>query len=333
MNCNNIINSIDKTFCELTNGYEINKEYFTNYLKFIYNDSNYYNFVTNDENNNINNNINNIYKLNIYNNTLETFNYFSNYFSNDFSNYFTNYFSNYYYNGYNFLFILALIFFYDNSLIFLFGFKARWFQLHCLVNLIISINIFPEFLNIATTNLTTNNDVYLTFDNTINSYNSSLYIIALHIYHIISFKNLTFYDYFHHILFVALGVFPCFLCLQSNQYVMAYIACAGLPGIIEYGTLALYKNEKISLLKQKQINSLLYIFFRYPLCVFGVTVNFINYKSNILKDNLFMTLYLNYLLFFNGSLFTFLTLESYFRLKYNIKKNSIIYSDKTIKSE
>ena len=69
------------------------------------------------------------------------------------------------------------------------------------------------------------------------------------------------------------------------------------------------------------------------LCVFGVTVNFINYKSNILGDNLFMTLYLNYLLFFNGSLFTFLTLESYFRLKYSIKKNSIIYSDKTNKSE
>jgi hypothetical protein len=117
---------------------------------------------------------------------------------------------------------------------------------------------------------------------------------------------------------------------------MAYIACAGIPGIFEYGTLSLYKNDKISLLTQKRINSYLYIFFRYPLCVFGVTINYINYNSKILKDNIFITLYLNFLLYLNGSLFTFLTLDSYIRLKNNEKiKNSagVIYSSKTIKCE
>jgi hypothetical protein len=316
MNCNNIINSIDKTFCELTNGYEINKEYFNTYLSFIYNDSNYYN----------QNNQNNENNQNIYFNTNIT-NFSNNILVQSF-----NYYSNSYYNTYSFLIIMFTIFFCDKLLVYLFGFRARWFQLHSIINSIITFNIFPEFLNISSQNITP----YSNFDINIVSYNSSFYIIALHLYHIISFKNLTFYDYFHHILFVVLGVVPSFLYLETNQYVMAYIACAGIPGIFEYGTLSLYKNDKISLLSQKRINSYLYIFFRYPLCVFGVTINYINYNSKILKDNIFITLYLNFLLYLNGSLFTFLTLDSYIRLKNNEKiKNSggIIYSNKTIKCE
>ena len=89
--------------------------------------------------------------------------------------------------------------------------------------------------------------------------------------------------------------------------------------------------------------------------MFGVTINYINYNSNILKDNLIYLNYINYnsnilnclliylnynkynLLFLNGSLFSFLTLESYFRIlnnrKNKEKSNSIIYSSKGIKCE
>lgn len=298
MKCSNILNIIDKTICEASNSFEINKLYIETYLNYIYNDSKYYCAIC------------------INNTLLQSFNYYSNY----------------YYNTYNFLSIMFLIFGYDILLIFLFGNKARWFQLHFLINIIISINIFPEFLIISSQNV----NPYSKFDINILSYNSSFYIIGLHLYHLISFKNLTFYDYFHHILFVALGVVPSFLYLETNQYVMAYIACSGIPGIIEYGTLSLYKNNKISLHMQKKINSYLYIYIRYPLCVYGVTINFINYISNSLKDNLFITLYLNFLLYLNGSLFTFLTLDSYIRLKNNektTKNQSVIYSNKTIKCE
>ena len=308
MNCNNILNSIDKIFCEATNGFQINKEYFESYLNYIYNDSKYYDVISK-------NSIHNIAYIDIVNNYKVS-----------------------YYNSYNFLYILFIIFCCDRCLVIIFGNISRWFQLHSLINLIISVNIYPEFLNISTTNIeNVNNTPYLNLTSLIKSYNSSFYIIALHLYHIISFKNLTYYDYFHHILFVLCGVVPCFFYLETNQYVMAYIACAGIPGIVEYGTLSLYKNEKITILTQKKINSYLYIFVRYPLCVFGVTINYINYNSNILKDNLILTLYLNFLLFFNGSLFTFLTLESYFRILNNKKNkensNGIIYSNKTIKCE
>lgn len=308
MNCTIILNSIDKIFCEATNGFQINKIYFETYLNYIYNDSKYYDVIT---------------KNNTHNITLiETFN-----------NYKVSY-----YNSYNFLYILFIIFCCDRCLVICFGKISRWFQLHSLINLIISVNIYPEFLNISTTHIgDVNNNPYLKLTPLIKSYNSSFYIIALHLYHIISFKNLTYYDYFHHILFVLCGVIPCFLYLETNQYVMAYIACSGIPGILEYGALSLYKNEKITLITQKKINSYLYIYFRYPLCLFGVTINYINYNSNILKDNLILTLYLNFLLFLNGSLFSFLTLESYFRIlnnrKNKEKSNSIIYSNKTIKCE
>lgn len=308
MNCNIILNSIDKIFCEASNGFQINKEYFNTYLSFIYNDSKYYDVITKNTTHNIT--------------LIET----------------VNNYKVFYYNSYNFLYILFIIFCCDRCLIITFGNKSRWFQLHSLINLIISVNIYPEFLNISTTHVEDiNNNPYLKLTPLIKSYNSSFYIIALHLYHIISFKNLTYYDYFHHILFVLGGVVPCFFYLETNQYVMAYIACAGLPGIIEYGTLSLYKNEKITLITQKKINSYLYIYFRYPLCLFGVTINYINYNSNILKDNLILTLYLNFLLFLNGSLFSFLTLESYFRIlnnrKNKEKSNSIIYSSKGIKCE
>jgi len=308
MNCTNILNSIDKIFCEATNGFQINKIYFETYLSYVYNDSTYYDVVYNNYTSNIT--------------LIETF-----------DNYKVSY-----YNSYNFLYILFIIFCCDRCLVICFGKISRWFQLHSLINLIISVNIYPEFLNIATRHIRdVNNNPYLKLTPLIKSYNSSFYIIALHLYHIISFKNLTYYDYFHHVLFVLCGVVPCFLYLETNQYVMAYIACAGFPGIIEYGTLSLYKNEKITLITQKKINSYLYIYFRYPLCLFGVTINYINYNSNILKDNLILTLYLNFLLFLNGSLFTFLTLESYFRILNNRKNksmsNGIIYSSKGIKCE
>ena len=222
-------------------------------------------------------------------------------------------------------YIILSIFFFDYNLMFLFGSKARWFQLHSLINLIVTINILPGLLNMINNPLINNN--------TINSNLSTYYILFLHIYHILIFKNLTFYDYFHHILFVGFGVLPTLLFAKSNFYYFAYIACGGIPGIIEYGTLSLLKNNIITLNNQKKINSLLYNYFRYPLCVFGVSYNFIAYKIGKIHENLFLVIYLNFLLYFNGALFNYLTLESYTRIKVKNENNHVIYSKKINKTE
>ena len=53
MNCTIILNSIDKIFCEATNGFHINKIYFESYLSYVYNDSSYYDVVYNNYTSNI----------------------------------------------------------------------------------------------------------------------------------------------------------------------------------------------------------------------------------------------------------------------------------------
>ena len=222
------------------------------------------------------------------------------------------------YNNYSFYYNLLLsiiaIFMIDYLLIFLFGSKGRWYQLHAFSNLLIVIYILPEIKNIIYYNYYNNNYI----ENNI----PSLFILVLHLYHVLAFKNLYLIDYIHHIFFVGFGLVPSMIFLKSNQSFLAFLPSMGIPGIIEYTTLTLYKNNYITLLKQKKLISFVYNYFRYPLCIFGLTFNYINYKNGYLIDNYYLTIYLNFLLFLNGSIFNYLTLNSYFNYKYN--KKSII---------
>ena len=117
---------------------------------------------------------------------------------------------------------------------------------------------------------------------------------------------------------ITIGVLPSILFLETNQYLLIYISCCGLPGLFEYFYLALYKNDYITLLDSKLMNIIIHNFIRYPLCISGSTFNLIAYKNGILKDNFFMTLYINFLLYINGSIYNYLTLNSYFIKKIKI---------------
>merc|ERR1711966_123468 len=115
--------------------------------------------------------------------------------------------------------------------IILFGYKGRWFQLHAFTNLLIVIIILPELKNIIFFN---NYNINIVENNI-----PSFYILILHIYHILTFKKLYIIDYFHHITFVGIGVIPNILFLKTNQCFLAYITSMGIPGVIEYTSLAL----------------------------------------------------------------------------------------------
>ena len=240
----------------------------------------------------------------------------------------------YYYNFiqiiYNSPFIYCILFTFicDSCLKILFGKNARWFQLHSLINAVVTKNIMYDVVKIY---LNPKNGFKL-LENHINSY----YILTLHVYHLLTFKNLTYIDYFHHILFVGLGVLPVIFYINSNQIYLGYIACNGIPGIIEYGTLALYKNNKITLYKQKCICSMLYIYLRLPLCIMGIVYNYLGYMYNYYSDNVYLTFYINTLLYFNGTFFTHLTLQSFYRVKYltSNEKNKEKYNlEKIIKQD
>ena len=242
---------------------------------------------------------------------------FDNFYDNINYNYY--HYKNTYSNTYDFTSIFLQIYMADKLLKIIFGSKARWFQLHAVFNIITSYNVLNSVFNIIKNPET---GYELCKDN----YNS-LIIICLHLYHLLVFKNLKFYDYFHHILFVCLGVCVDMKYVKYNQKNLAYVVASGIPGIIEYTTLSLYKNDKITLKNQKAINSYIYNFLRYPFCVFAVGMNYNGYINGYIKDNFYPTIYVNFLLFLNGAIFNYLTLESYFCYKMN---NKISYSQKKI---
>lgn len=194
----------------------------------------------------------------------------------------------------------------DMALCYIIGKRARWYQLHCLINTIVVIEIFPTII-----------DMIINMENgykNIENNNLSNYIIFLHIYHILTFKNLNKYDYFHHIIFVGLGIIPTLGYIKSSQIYFHKLACSGIPGIIEYGSLTLYKNNLISKYNQKLLNTILYTYIRLPLCIFGITMNYIAYINGYIEDNLIITIYINLLLYLNGTIFTQLTNYSYYKL-------------------
>ena len=194
----------------------------------------------------------------------------------------------------------------DKILCKLFNNNGRYFQLHSIINLYITIRI--------------SYDIFDFFIDPINSYkllnnnNNSYLILSLHIYHLFISNKLTIIEYIHHILFVGLGVLPTIFYIKTNQIYLGYIACCGIPGVIEYGTLALYKKNKLSLNTQKHIICYLYNYLRYPLALYGCFLNYISWKyNNVLNsENLYFSIYINILLFLNGSVFNQLYLKSYY---------------------
>tara|TARA_R110002072_G_scaffold244302_1_gene403636 strand:- start:6183 stop:6932 length:750 start_codon:yes stop_codon:yes gene_type:complete len=199
-----------------------------------------------------------------------------------------------------------IIFLSDKILCMFFGKKGRYYQLHSFINAIITYRILP--------------DIKKFYINPINAYRllntnlDSYLIVSLHIYHMIISRTLNFIEIIHHLLFVALGVVPVIFYINSNQIYLGYIACAGIPGIFEYGILTLFKNNLISSYNQKYYTVYLYNYFRYPLALYGCFFNLTMWRYNKIlnNDNLYLSIYINILLFINGSVFNQLTFKSFY---------------------
>ena len=188
----------------------------------------------------------------------------------------------------------------DVGLCMLYGKKARWFQLHAAVNFIILTFIFEDVCNLLINPL---NIRYL--DNPIEIY----YIVYLHLYHMLIFKN-TLMDYFHHIVFVLFGALPVYYFYNYNTIRLCTFVGCGLPGLIEYTTLSLVKNNKMSSLTQKSLISNIYNYFRYPLTIFSASAIYIanqNLYTNIPSNNI---LFVILMIFLNGSYFNKITIEN-----------------------
>jgi len=203
----------------------------------------------------------------------------------------------------------------DLILCLIFGTLSRWFQLHSVINAIIVSIIYKDIIELYINPL--NNKLV---DTKLDCY----YVIFLHIYHLFISKQLSFMDYFHHIIFIGFGCGPAFLTYNNNLMRLSLFASCGFTGAIEYFTLALVKHKKLNVLIQKKLNAYMYNYLRYPLSMYSIIATYIVYRQNpFLIDNLWLFTYINLMIFFNGSFYNKLTIENYIEYKL-IKMNTNI---------
>jgi len=179
----------------------------------------------------------------------------------------------------------------DLGLCLIYNKKARWFQLHAAVNFVILTIIYKDVFTLVVNPLKIR---YI--ENPIEIY----YIFYLHLYHMIIFKN-TLMDYFHHIVFVLFGALPVYYFYSYNIIRLSTFVGCGLPGLIEYTTLSLVKNEKMSSLTQKSLISNIYNYFRYPFTIFSASAIYIanqNQFTNIPSNHI---IFVMLMIFLNGS--------------------------------
>ena len=194
----------------------------------------------------------------------------------------------------------------------IFGNHSRWFQLHSAINAVIVLIIWNDVVAFFTNPLQNIHMLETRIDTN--------FVLFLHIYHFCIADDITFMDYFHHILFIGFGVIPTFFIGNCNIIRLAWLSSCGFPGIIEYLTLSLVKHKKLCHIKQKRITSYIYNYIRYPLTIYCPTLSYIAYCSNyLIKDNPYLIIYINLILFFNGAFYNKLTIENYI-----VHKNRIV---------
>ena len=204
------------------------------------------------------------------------------------------------YSTYSPIFIIPLL---DGILCFFFSKKARWFQLHCIVNLIVLSIINKDVYYLIIDPL--NNIYKLTNPLEVN------YVVYLHLYHFLFFKN-SYMDYFHHILFVLFGAIPIYYYYNLNLIrLITFVGC-GLPGVIEYFTLSLAKHNIITSLNQKKLISYVYNYFRFPVGIYGASVIYIYHnRYNYIQISNNVVFYVILLIYLNSAIFNKLVIENY----------------------
>lgn len=200
---------------------------------------------------------------------------------------------------YNFLSIFLV----DRILVHLFGTKSRWFQLHCIVNFYIVIIVMKDAINLILSPFNLENISETNID--------SITIVNLHIYHLIMFRNVSIEEYLHHFIFIILGVMPGIFLLDNRVCKIATFTGCGLPGCIEYFTLSLYKHNKLNNLFQKKIMIYIYNYFRSPLGIISMYINYIQYKYNGCK-NIYFLFYINTLVYINSTYYNLHTSKLYY---------------------
>ena len=215
----------------------------------------------------------------------------------------------------NFLYFFMLIGIFDYILLFLFGEKSRWFQLHTISNIFICYLIYSDitdvlFHPISSLNQHVDKDSVFT-------------CITLHTYHCVMFK-LTPMDKFHHYLFVFFGAIPMLLFWEGPFVQITMLFTCGLPGAIDYFSLCLVKHNYMLKLTQKNISALVNNYIRFPGTVIASTICYTGYMENEINYHPLSIAYGMFLTYFNGAYFSKLAIEN--NIVHRIKHQTLLES-------
>ena len=155
-----------------------------------------------------------------------------------------------------------------------FGEKARWFQLHFIINMFVCIFCINDIIEIV---FDVNKSNYQ-----LTSHVGGSFALQVHFYHTLNFE-LTEMDKFHHISSVFL-CFPPSIVFNRKILSLFYFIGTGLPGGIDYLLLTLVKNNKLHYLKEKNYNSYINTYIRMP---GGAICSFLTFNTSINTNNTF----------------------------------------------
>lgn len=158
--------------------------------------------------------------------------------------------------------------------------KTRWFVLHALANTAIAAVVLPAF---AQAWRRPEWSVYMPAGDEHRSRLDSAVIGALHLYHALAFP-MDADDWFHHLLFIPFNQLAVALprwmpadaarggwrwgpCIQMQHFFIC-----GLPGAIDYGSLALVRAGRLGRLRQKRLQARLNLWLRCPGVLFTISL-------------------------------------------------------------
>uniref|UniRef100_A0A7S3RI03 TLC domain-containing protein n=1 Tax=Emiliania huxleyi TaxID=2903 RepID=A0A7S3RI03_EMIHU len=135
--------------------------------------------------------------------------------------------------------------------------KARWFALHVIANVWISLLCLPDLAFMAADPLAALKEHRL------NHWPASL-IFSVHVYHMAFFKNLQPIDWLHHLLMVVLAG-PIVITAEVGPMMnYNHFFMCGVPGGVDYLMLFLVKHSWMTPLEEKRIATVINVWFRAP---------------------------------------------------------------------
>ena len=197
----------------------------------------------------------------------------------------------------------------DRFLLFLFGNKARWFQLHFFVNMYITAITLPDVIACFI-------DPNMAFE-PIGTIWGECFAFTLHLYHTFFF-NLSTIDKYHHMC----SVFTCTpLCvIYGRKPISLYCFFGtGLPGGIDYMLLWLVKNNRIEKVTEKNVNAILNTYIRMPGGIIASYLVFTTISKLQNEITIFAAIVLSCLVYMNVTIFGKMAIEN--NIEHQLKPN------------